>query len=243
MEETKINEILISLGFGLPQSPDEIKAFDDTFKSCKTESNPEKIDSYKILEDLRPKKKATNIDYHKRTVLAAEIVYQLYQENTLGHLKLQKLLYLCQNSARIDIHANFLKQAMGPYDNRLMRSIDKKFKENKWFSYNPREYEKYQPLENCGGHKEWYERYFNQQLSEIDFIITKFRKTKTRAIELIATIFACWKEVIDEKQLLTDEILVYKFYQWHPDKSKFNKDEILQTIAFMKNDGFHPNQQ
>lgn len=57
MEETKINEILISLGFGLPQSPDEIKAFDDTFKSCKTESNPDKIDSFKILEDLRPKKK------------------------------------------------------------------------------------------------------------------------------------------------------------------------------------------
>jgi hypothetical protein len=132
---------------------------------------------------------------------------------------------------------------MGPYDNRLMRSIDKKFKENKWFSYHPREYVKYQPLEKYGGHKVWYERYFNQQLSAIDYIINKFRKTKTRNIELIATIFACWIEIIDENQLLTDEILVYKFYKWHPDKSKFNKDEILQAITLMKNDGFHPTQR
>ena len=240
MEESKINEILNSLGFGVPQNLNELKTFKETFKSYKLESDPNKINSYKILDDLKPKKKATNIDYHKRTVLAAEIVYQLHRENTLGHLKLQKLLYLCQNSARIDIHTNFLKQAMGPYDNRLMRSIDKKFKENRWFSYNPGEYEKYQTLENCGGHKEWYERYFSQQLSEIGFIINKFRKTKTRRIELIATIFACWKEIIDEKQLFTEELLVHKFYLWHPDKSKFNRDEILQTIGFMKNDGFIP---
>lgn len=240
MEESRIDEILRSLGFGLPQGANEIKDFNETFKSYELESDPNKVNSHKIIEDLKPKKKVTNIDYHKRTVLAAEIVYQLHKDNTLGHLKLQKLLYLCQNSARIDIHANFLKQAMGPYDNRLMRSLDKKFKENKWFSYNPKEYQKYQPLERYGGHKEWYERYFNQQLSEIDFIINKFRKTKTRSIELVATIFACWKEIIDEKQLLTDEILVYKFYQWHPDKSKFNKDEIMQTIALMRNDGFYP---
>lgn len=74
-------------------------------------------------------------------------------------------------------------------------------------------------------------------------MINKFRNTKTRAIEWVATIFACWKEIIDEKQLLNNEILVHKFYQWHPDKSKFNKDEILQTIAFMKNDGFHPTKE
>ncbi len=39
----------------------------------------------KVIE-LKP----TNVDYYRRTVLAAEIVWQLHKEPTLGHLKLQK---------------------------------------------------------------------------------------------------------------------------------------------------------
>lgn len=33
------------------------------------------------------------MDYHKRTVLAAEIVFQSEVDNSLGHLKLQKLMW------------------------------------------------------------------------------------------------------------------------------------------------------
>jgi len=243
MEKSKINEILGSLGFGLPENLDEVKSFEETFKDYKFEASSNKINSKEILESLKPKKKATNIDYHKRTVLAAEIVYQLKNENTLGHLKLQKLIYLCQNVSHITLHTNFLKQAMGPYDNRLMRSIDKKFKENNWYSFNSGEYQKYQPLEKCGEHKEWYERYFNDQLEEIGFIIEKFRKTKTRTIELIATVFACWKEILETNQLLNDEAIIQKFYGWHPDKSKFHMNEIIDTINFMKQDNFYPSKK
>ncbi len=243
MEKSKIDEILGSLGFGLPENDNEVKSFDKTFENHHFDANPDKINPKEILESIKPKKKATNIDYHKRTVLAAEIVYQLRNENTLGHLKLQKLIYLCQNVSHINLHTNFLKQAMGPYDNRLMRSIDKKFRENKWFSFNSNGYQKYQPLEKCGGHKEWYERYFEDQLEEIGLIIEKFRKTRTRRIELIATIFACWKEIIDNKQLLNNEAIIQKFYNWHPDKSKFEVNEIVDTISFMREDGFYPSKE
>lgn len=241
MEKSKIDEILGSLGFGFPESKTENIAFEKSFKDYQFEADTNKIDSGEILKNLKPIKKATNIDYHRRTVLAAEIVYKLQKENTLGHLKLQKLIYLCQHSAQMNLHTNFLKQAMGPYDNRLMRSLDKKFKENEWFTFSSGDYLKYQPLSKVGGHKLWYGRYFSNQLSEIDFIIEKFRKTKTRTVELIATVFACWKEILEEKQLINDEILVMRFYDWHPDKTKFGKQEIINIIDWMKNEGFHPN--
>ena len=173
-------------------------------------------------------------------MLAAEIVYQLHRENTLGHLKLQKLIYLCQNSAEMDLYTNFLKQAMGPYDNRLMRSLDKQFKTNEWFQFSRVDYLKYKPLQKMGGHREWYERYFSDQLSEINLIIEKFRKTKTKTVELVATIFACWKETLEEKELLNNEVLIRKFYDWHPYKAKFTREEILFTISWMKNEGFYP---
>mgnify|MGYP003146577656 CR=1 FL=1 len=240
MEKSKIDEILGSLGFGLPENEIEIKAFDESFRNYRFESDETKINSEEILKNLRPKIKPTNIDFHRRTVLAAEIVFKLHKENTLGHLKLQKLIYLCQHSAQMNLHTNFLKQAMGPYDNRLMRSLDKKFRENQWFTFSSNDYLKYQPLEKVGGHREWYERYFSNELSDIDFIIEKFRKFRTRNVELIATVFACWKEIIEEKQLLNDEILIKKFYDWHPDKSKFKREEILDTIEWMNSEGFYP---
>jgi hypothetical protein len=31
-----------------------------------------------------------------------------------------------------------------------------------------------------------------------------------------------------------------KFYDWHPDKSKFSKKEIIDTIELMENEGFYP---
>lgn len=240
MDKSKIDEILGSLGFGFPENKEENIVFEKSFKDYKFEADARKIDSEKILKSLKPKKKATNIDYHRRTVLAAEIVYQLHQENTLGHLKLQKLIYLCQNSAEMDLFTNFLKQAMGPYDNRLMRSLDKQFKTNEWFQFSRGDYLKYKPLSKIGGHKEWYERYFSNQLSEINFIIEKFRKTKTKTVELIATVYACWKESLEENQLLNDEILIKKFYNWHPDKAKFTRQEIINTINWMKDEGFYP---
>lgn len=240
MEKSKIDEILVSLGFGFPESKNDNIAFEETFEKYQFEADANKIDSEKILKSLKPKKKVTNIDYHRRTVLAAEIVYKLHKENTLGHLKLQKLIYLCQHSAQMDLYTNFLKQAMGPYDNRLMRSLDKQFKVNQWFQFSGGEYLKYQPLSKIGGHRVWYEKYFSNQLSEIDFIIEKFRITKTKRVELIATVFACWKEIIEEKQLFNNEILIKKFYNWHPDKSKFSKQEIIDIIEWMKNEGFYP---
>jgi hypothetical protein len=95
----------------------------------------------------------THVDYYRRTLLAAEIVCELHQEMTLGHVKLQKLIFLSQRTENIRLPVNFLKQAMGPYDPRMMRSIDKQLLVKKWFQFFPAEKLKYKPLENAGQHK------------------------------------------------------------------------------------------
>ncbi|MFV0531797.1 MAG: restriction endonuclease subunit S, partial [Flavobacteriales bacterium] len=66
--------------------------------------------------------KPTNIDYYKRTLLATEIVWQLHKEPTLGQLKLQKLMYLAQESGKMQLPTNFLQQVAGPYDPQMARS-------------------------------------------------------------------------------------------------------------------------
>lgn len=235
------NDFLAGLGFGFPENEEQLEKFDQVFENYEFKGNPDKINSFDILKKLKASaKKPTNVDYHRRTVLAAEIVYKLHMENTLGHLKLQKIMYLCQNSIHMDLHTNFLKQAMGPYDPTLMRSLDKKFRENQWFCFTAKEYLKYQPLAKVGGHREWFLRYFENQVHDIDHIIEKFRKVRTKQVELIATVFACWKEAIEQNQLVNNEVLIAKFYNWHEDKAKFKRDEISSTIKWMSDEGFYP---
>ena len=149
-------------------------------------------------------------------------------------------MYLCQHTTSMELHTNFLKQAMGPYDPNLMRSIDKQFKVNKWFKYNTSDYPKYIPLENAGGHRDWYERYFYDQLSNIDYLIQRFRTFRTDQVEIVATVFACWKEAIEYKELVNNELIVKKFYAWHTNKTKFNRERIIKAFEWKQGEGIKP---
>lgn len=184
--------------------------------------------------------KPTNVDYYRRTVLSAEIVWQLHKEPTLGHLKLQKLIYLCQQSAEMQLPTNFLRQAMGPYDNRLMRSIDKQLKEKKWFEYNKTQVLKYQPLEKAGQHHNDFVKYFSAENESIQFIIDTFKTIKSDIVEIVATLYSCINNIIDEKVIFSETLLIQRFYEWSEEKQKFSEKEVKRVFSRMKETGILP---
>jgi len=184
--------------------------------------------------------KPTNIDYYKRSLLAAELVWQLHKEPTLGHLKLQKLIYLCQKTTEMQLPTNFLRQAMGPYDPKLMRSIDKQLKEHKWFEFQQGELLKYKPLEKAGQHKADFEKFFLEEQSGIQYIINKFKSTLSNKIEIVATLYACIENMISEKLIFTEGLLLERFYDWSEEKSKFKEVDVKQAFARMIETGIIP---
>lgn len=195
----------------------------------------EEYSKTKVVE-LKP----TNVDYYKRSVLAAELVWQLHKEPTLGHLKLQKLIYLCQKTSEMQLPTNFLRQAMGPYDNRLMRSIDKQFLEKKWFSYNKQSSLKYLPLEKAGEHQKDFLNYFSNEQENIQFLIDKFRKAKSDSIEIVATLYACIERILEEKSIFSEGLLIKYFYEWSDEKKKFSEIEVKEKFAKMIKTGIIP---
>ena len=200
----------------------------------------EKVATKKPKKETKPVIKLNNVDVYKRTLLAAEIVFQYKNEFTLGHLKLQKMLYLCKESENMNLPMNFLKQAMGPYDNQLARSLDKQFEEKKWFKYQNGDGLKYVPLENCGKHSEDFKKYFEEQLPTINKLIETFRKFKSQEIEAVATLYACWKEAIANNELVNDAIIINKFYDWSKEKEKFNKPDLVNHLAWMRKNDIYP---
>lgn len=238
----KCNQLSAEIENQRKYSQDLQKAlFNEVFelKKKKTQEKTSSIksDSKAQTISLKP----TNIDYYKRSVLAAEIVWQLHKEPTLGHLKLQKLIFLCQKTTNMQLATNFLRQAMGPYDNQLMRSIDKQLKDHKWFEYNSAEKIKYQPLEKAGEHHADYLKYFSSESMNIQYIIDTFKQSKSSVVEIVATLYACMENILNEKNILYSEVLLLKrFYEWSEEKQKFSEDEVKAVLKRMKEIGIVP---
>lgn len=186
--------------------------------------------------DLKPRR----IDYYKRILLAAEIVHQLHQEPTLGHLKLQKLVYLSQEVNAMNLPTNFLRQAAGPYDPKMARSLDKKLEEKNWFKYRSKEYLKYAPLDKAGEHLNDFNKYFSNELDGIQFLIETFRNAKSAQVELVATIYACWKEIISSDESFSINLITQQVYGWSEQKKKFSSSRIEKAVNWMIEKGLTP---
>lgn len=216
-------------------SSKKVKTYPDSEKELGMVAEP-KLETQSKVVTLKP----TPTEIYKRTLLAAEIVYQLKDTNTFGHLKLQKILYLCQEIGNMNLPMNFLKQAMGPYDNQLARSLDKQFVLKKWFEYQNGALLKYKPLENCGKHKDDFQKFFENEIEQINYLIFKFTKFTSKQIEAVATLYACWKEAIEQKELITDKLIITKFYQWSKEKEKFREENLIKALAWMRRNGVEP---
>ncbi len=166
--------------------------------------------------------------------MAAEIVHELHNEAAFGHVKLQKLIFLVQKTENMAIPVNFLRQAMGPYDPVMMRSIDKQLSIKKWFVFQPDQVLKYKPLEKAGEHHKDYLRYYGHQQDQIKWLIDTFRKEKTKRVEIVATLFACWEKLIKEKAEASENNLIDAFYNWSQEKEKFNKTDVIKEISWMR---------
>lgn len=195
--------------------------------------------------DKKETKEKQNI-YFKRVVLAAEIVNKLKNENTFGRIKFQKMVYLCENVVYMNLSNNrYKKFAAGPFDNRFMHSINEEFKKQRWFEVKiikEGDYskQKYFELEKNYKQKEYYSKYYSEYDDAIQRIIILFKTEKTDFVELIATIFYSWKEIIDEKKNFSNILIYDKVYSWAKEKKKFSSTQIDNAIEWMKREHLNP---
>lgn len=239
--ENDHDNLLGSLGFVFPQNSFQLEQFDRLHKTFEYKANKLAINPKRILQRIKNENiEVTGKDFHKRLVLAAEIVFRLKDDKHFGHLKLEKILYLCLNVKKISFHANFLKQAMGPYDPRMIRALDNQFRINKWFTYNPDSFPKYSALQKAGEHKTWYSRYFANQMDDINSLIETFEVFTGDQIELVATIFESWKELLDDGLDFEMNLIIQKVYAWSEVKKKFTTQQITNAVSWMRDHGIYP---
>lgn len=177
-----------------------------------------------------------------RSVLAAEIVDQLHEQPTFGHVKFEKMLFLAGHLCEVDTGSTYHRDALGPYDNRAMRSIDSQLRKQKWFDAQKIDGRyRYVPMANRGGHKEYFERYFSGVRYSFEKIINTFRSFDTERCEIVATLYAAWSDLLREKGTVSDEMIVHEVLNnWHESKQRIAEDRWLSALGWMREKGIAP---
>jgi len=215
---------LMLLGYLLPASAEDVNDMEALSKFAKEQAEQNRK------------------NYFNRVVLAAEILTKLHQEPTMGRIKFQKLVYLCECAAEMDFIHRYQKQTAGPFDGKFMHSIDKELKTKKWFGCKKVTSGKYtrtvyEPMEKADAYKEYYQRYFAKQDQKIQYVIGLFRKQDTDHTELAATVHYCLSALAGQDKLVTSQTLLDDFYKWSPAKSRFTASQILQSAQWLKEKG------
>jgi hypothetical protein len=165
--------------------------------------------------------------YFKRVVLAAEIVERLHEEPSLGRVKFQKLVYLCEHVADMELMERYDKKAAGPFDNKFMWFTIEQQKVDNYIRY------KFIPLEKHENYKTYYSSYFGELNERIQFIIELFRKQKTEFTELATTVFACYLELQKNDSIINEQALIYIFYNWAESKRRFSTKQIIDSFDWL----------
>lgn len=195
-----------------------------------------KIDVREKSQKTKRNKKGGS-QYFRRTVFAAKIVDDLCEEKTFGHVKFQKCLYLIQHHLQLDnLLESYKRMAAGPYDNRLIRSVDSQLKKKQWFEAQKigKGY-KYKRLEKYQEYEPYFKRYFEQQESEIEKLISLLRPLDTQRCEIIATLYAAWNDFllqnkpIDDSQIV-DEVLT----NWNESKNTIPRERWMKALDWMR---------
>lgn len=180
--------------------------------------------------------------YFQRSVLAAEIIDRLHDEPTFGHVKFEKMIYLVERLCDVDTGSTYHRDAAGPYDNRAMRSIDSQLRKQKWFDAQKIDGRyQYEPMANRGKHKAYFERYFGEISPGFDTIIDTFRSFDTERCEIVATLFAAWSDLLQQKGPISDEAIVNEvLHNWHESKTRIPEDRWRKELSWMRDHGFVP---
>ena len=177
--------------------------------------------------------------FFKRVVLGAEIVYNLHNERTFGHVKFMKLMYLCEQVSNMKLAVRYVKQAAGPFDARFMHSIDREFIRLKWFDVkvnSEKSFKTYEyiPDEKIMSYKTYFNKYYSNDNEGIEWLLKTFGKPPTKKVELVATIYSWLDEFIKKNEEFSTEILIEKVFDWSVEKKKkFTRTNIINAHNWM----------
>ncbi|MEM1353899.1 MAG: restriction endonuclease subunit S [Planctomycetota bacterium] len=173
-----------------------------------------------------------------RQLLAGEILYRFHNHPTMGRVKLQKLLHLCEYHGQLEeVKASYRRDAAGPFDNKLMIGVASGLKKQKWFESVRKDGRTvYAPMEKAGQHQKYLSRW-EKQMTRIEEILTLLGQAKTQQCEIVSTLYAAWNDLLIEGKSPSDVEIIREAsdpIRWHKNKAKIPSEKWSSAISWMR---------
>lgn len=181
-----------------------------------------------------------------RLEVAALILDEMKNDATLGLVKFAKILYFYDVLNEEKLEMKYYRQANGPLDpdaiyntNHGLLSLAKRHG--------------YFELDRQSKQHEFIKGKLFKQLHEgaskkdssrvkiVKAICSQFLEISSQDTEIIATIYACWNDLLIDRKIVDEKSICEEFFKnWHDNKLKIAKSRVLGRFKWMFEIGFIP---
>ncbi|OFZ53028.1 MAG: hypothetical protein A2428_17970 [Bdellovibrionales bacterium RIFOXYC1_FULL_54_43] len=176
----------------------------------------------------------------KRLALAATLIDESKNDPNFGVTKFVKLFYLADAMSRMGLKTDYYRQAAGPLDPRALYHdkvgllpIGRRHGYFDTAKAGP--LSKFVPKENFKTAVKKAEEVLGNDIRSVRALVKKFDGLDTNQAEIIATLFACWNDLLLDDKNVTDDLIVREFLKnWHPEKTQFPKARLMKALVWMR---------
>lgn len=193
-----------------------------------------------------PRKPLFETVLEKRLVLANRIVAELKDDRNLGRTKLAKIFYLADLVNGLELQADYRREAAGPLDARAVynekigieaiaarRGCFTTKVSGRSIRYVPGPEQATVLLKG--------KSLFGSNWVGIKDVIELCRPLSTDQSEIVATLYACWNDLLGGGVEVTHEQIIHEFsYNWHEQKRRFPRRRLVNALAWMEENGLMP---
>jgi len=184
--------------------------------------------------------------FESRLEVSALILDEMKNDNSLGLVKFAKILYFYDVMNEEELKMNYYRQANGPLDPDAIYNtnygllslakrhgyfeLDKQSKKHEFVKGKL-----FKQLHESAREKD------TERLKKIKHICAQFKEISSQDTEVIATIYACWNDLLIDRKIV-DEISICEefFKKWHENKLKIPKTRVIGRFKWMNDIGLKP---
>ena len=144
----------------------------------------------------------------------------------------------------IDLERAPYKDAAGPNDYAHLKKVESRARKAGWFEVRQAQNSKAYVFSRLRGFDALVDKttaILGDRLSEVDALLKLLLPMNTRQVEIVATLYAGWNNLLLSGQTPSDEEIVYESREnWHTDKLNIERDKFFKALSWMREHGLVP---